>query len=292
MGPVISKNNYLKVQSNLTGYLFILVPVVSSIVFFFGPMIISFFWSFTDYNGVQKSHFVGLKNYVKLFTNDDVFLKSVWNTTKFTIITMTVGPALGLLTALMLNTNVRLRAFFRTAYFIPVMTSLVVVSVLWKMLYAETGIINEFLMKFAHAEAVDFLGNVNLSLLSISIASIWQGFGYETVIFLAALQAIPHELYEAAEVDGATGIHKFLYITIPQLKPVMAFVFTIGIIGGYQVYDQIQVMTTGGPDYSSSSIVFYLFSAISGYETRVFICDSVSSCIPSDRIYYCFPQIV
>jgi ABC-type sugar transport system permease subunit len=246
------------VQKNAISYLFIAVPVLSLIVFLFIPMIVSFWWSLNDYSGLQAAKFVGLDNYIKLLTHDKIFAKSLLNTTVFVLLGMSIGPTLGLLTALMLNQRVRFRSIFRTAYYLPVMTSLVVVSTIWVMLYNQNGLFNTILQNLGLPK-VGWLSDPHVALVSIAIASIWQGFGFETVVFLAALQSIPCELYEAACIDGAGNWAQFRYITLPALKPVILFVYIIGIIGSYQVFDQVFVMTSGGPVYSTSTIVYYLY---------------------------------
>jgi ABC-type sugar transport system permease subunit len=240
-------------------YLFIAVPVIWNIVFLLIPMLVSLWWSLNDYSGLQPPVFVGLQNYIQLITHDKIFIKSFVNTTLFVLLGMGIGPSLGLLTALMLNQKVKFQSIFRTAYFLPVMTSLVVVSTIWIMLYNQNGLFNAVL-KWLGIGRVGFLSNPKFSLVSVAAASIWQGFGFETVVFLAALQSIPKELYEAAEMDGANGFQRFLAVTLPALRPVILFAYIVGIIGSYQVFDQVFVMTRGGPLYSSSTIVYYLFS--------------------------------
>lgn len=240
------------------GYVFIAVPVISLFVFLFIPMVTSLWWSLNDYSGLTAAKFVGLNNYIKLLTDDKIFTKSLVNTTLFVLMGMSIGPTLGLFTALMLNQKVRFRSLFRTAYYLPVMTSLVVVSTIWVMLYNQHGLFNTILENLG-LNKIGWLSDPDVALISIAIASIWQGFGFETVIFLAALQSIPRELYEAAMMDGAGGWAQFRYITLPALKPVILFVYIIGIIGSYQVFDQVFVMTSGGPVYSTSTIVYYLY---------------------------------
>lgn len=240
-------------------YLFIAVPVLSTLVFLFIPMLVSFWWSLNDYSGIQPPRFIGLQNYVELFTKDKYFLQSLRNTTVFVLLGMGIGPSLGLLTAVMLNQKVRFQSLFRTAYYLPVMTSLVVVSTIWVMLYNQNGLFNTILTRLGYP-SIGWLSDPDVSLVSVAIASIWQGFGFETVIFLAAMQSIPRELYEAAMMDGANGIQQFYYITLPSLRYVIAFVYIYGIIGSYQVFDQVYVMTNGGPVHSTSTVVYYLFS--------------------------------
>lgn len=239
-------------------YLFIAVPLLSSIVFLFIPMVVSFWWSLNDYSGLQPPHLVWLKNYIELFTNDRYFLQALRNTTVFVLLGMGIGPTLGLITALLLNQNVRFQALFRTAYYMPVMTSLVVVATIWVMLYNQNGLFNTVLTSLGLSK-VGWLSDPRIALISVVIASIWQGFGFETVIFLAALQSIPRELYEAAMIDGAGAPQKLRYITLPALRHVIAFVYIYGIIGSYQVFDQVFVMTNGGPVHSTSTVVHYLF---------------------------------
>jgi ABC-type sugar transport system permease subunit len=240
-------------------YLFIAIPILSLIVFLFIPMVVSLWWSLNDYTGLTAAKFVGLNNYIKLLTDDKIFSRGFLNTTLFVLIGMSIGPTLGLLTALMLNQKVRFRSLFRTAYYLPVMTSLVVVSTIWVMLYNQNGLFNTIIENLG-LQKVGWLSNPHVALISVAIASIWQGFGFETVVFLAALQSISRELYEAAMMDGAGSWAQFRFITLPSLKPVIIFVYIIGIIGSYQVFDQVFVMTDGGPIHSTTSIVYYLFN--------------------------------
>lgn len=245
-------------QRYLIGYLFIAVPLIWMLVFLFIPMIVSLVWSFMNYDGLHAPQFVGLGNYVELILKDPIFRKALVNTTLFVFLGMSIGPTLGLLTAMLLNQNVHFKDFFRTAYFLPVMTSLVVVSTIWIMLYNRQGIFNTILVDLG-LERISWLGSPKWALLSVIIASVWQGFGFETVVYLAALQNIPREYYEAATMDGANGAQNLWYITIPSLRSVILFVYIYGIIGSYQVFDQIFVMTKGGPLYSTTSLVYYLF---------------------------------
>lgn len=220
-------------------------------------MIFSGFWSFTKYNGIVPAKWVGVANYTALL-HDDRFVKALWNTVVFVILGMGIGPTLGLATALLLNQKVRFRGFFRTAYFLPVMTSLVVVATIWKVLLQEQGIIN-VIVRFFGLPGHIWLQDTNTALPAVVVTSIWQGFGFETVVFLAALQSIPGDYYDAARVDGASAWQRFRYVTIPALRPTLLFVYIIGIIGSFQVFDQIFVMTNGGPLESTRTLVFDLF---------------------------------
>ena len=255
----LSRQKALGLGKYAMPYLFIAVPMLSFVIFLLVPMVVSFWWSLNDYSGLQPAKFIWLNNYIELFTHDKYFLQALWNTTAFVLMGMGIGPTLGLLTAILLNQNVRFQALFRTAYYLPVMTSLVVVSTIWVMLYNQNGLFNSVLSILGF-QPTSWLSNPKIALVSVVIASIWQGFGFETVIFLAALQSIPRELYEAAMMDGANAFQKFRFITLPSLRYVIAFVYIYGIIGSYQVFDQVFVMTSGGPIHSTSTVVYYLFN--------------------------------
>jgi ABC-type sugar transport system permease subunit len=238
------------------GYALITPAMVVAVAFLFIPIALSAYWSMTEYNGLTPPRWVGFDNYTYLLSDPD-FIKAFSNTVIFVILGMTIGPAIGLATALLLNEKVPWRGAFRTAFFLPVTTSLVVVAVVWKLLLNEDGIVNAFLELFGvpgHA----WLADSSTALPSVAAASIWQGLGFETVVFLAALQSIPSYLYDAAKVDGAGAWARFRHVTLPGLRPTIVFVFVIGIIGSFQVFDQIFVMTQGGPSGATRTIVYDL----------------------------------
>jgi multiple sugar transport system permease protein len=238
------------------GYLLIAPAVIVTVVFLLIPMIVSGYWSLTHYNGIKPPEFVGLQNYADVLANPR-FQRAFQNTVFFVLMGMGIGPVLGLGTALLLNDNLRLRALFRTSFFLPTMTSLIVVATIWKLMYADNGIINAVAAFFGlpgHA----WLTDPTTALPAVVITAIWQGFGFETVVFLAALQAIPREYYEAATVDGAGAWARFRWVTLPGLRPTIVFVYVIGIIGSFQTFDQVFVMTNGGPIQATRTIVFDL----------------------------------
>jgi ABC-type sugar transport system permease subunit len=225
-------------------------------VFLWVPIVFSGYWSFTEYSGLGTARWVGLANYSHLFHDPD-FRKALFNTVLFVLLGMGIGPVLGLLSALLLNQSARLRGFFRAAYFVPVMTSLVVVATIWKIMLQDQGIINQ-VFAFFRLPTRSWLDGTSTALPAIVVASIWQGFGFETVVFLAALQSIPRDFYDAARVDGAGYWQQVRHITLPSLRPTIMFVYIIGIIGSFQVFDQIFVMTNGGPINSTRTLVFDL----------------------------------
>ena len=238
------------------GYLLIAPAVAATVLFLVIPMVVSAWWSLTHYNGIKAPEFVGLQNYVDVLGNAR-FQKSFENTIAFVILGMGIGPALGLGSALLLDRALRLRGLFRSAFFLPTMTSLVVVATIWKFLYSDAGIINAVLGLFG-VPGVNWLSDTTTALPAVVVTSIWQGFGFETVVFLAALQSIPRNYYEAASIDGAGRWAKFRWVTLPGLRPTILFVYVIGIIGSFQTYDQIFVMTNGGPIQATRTIVFDL----------------------------------
>ena len=238
------------------GYLLIAPALAATVLFLVIPMVVSAYWSLTSYNGIKPPEFVGLQNYVDVLGNSR-FQKAFENTIAFVILGMGIGPALGLGSALLLDRSLRLRGLFRAAFFLPTMTSLVVVATIWKFLYSDAGIINA-VIGFVGLPAVSWLSNPTTALPAVVVTSIWQGFGFETVVFLAALQSIPRNFYEAASIDGAGRWAKFRWVTLPALRPTILFVYVIGIIGSFQTYDQIFVMTNGGPIQATRTIVFDL----------------------------------
>jgi ABC-type sugar transport system permease subunit len=239
-------------------YVLIAPAVIAAVVFLYGPMIVSGYWSFTEFNGLGAAKWVGLANYTDIL-GDEQFRHALLNTSLLVLFGQGSGPIFGLASAILLNRKLRGRGLFRAAYFLPVMVSLVVAAWIWKILLTDGGLVNQFL-QLLHIPTTHWLENPTTALPAIVITSVWQGFGFETVIFLAALQAIPQDLYDAALVDGANAWERFRYVTLPALRPTIVFVYVIGIIGTFQVYDQVFVMSngTGGPIDSTRTVVFDL----------------------------------
>jgi ABC-type sugar transport system permease subunit len=241
-----------------SAYVLVLPAMAAAVAFLYIPMALSAFWSFTEFNGLLPPRWVGLDNYTALLA-DPLFLRAVRNTVVFVVFAQGLGPVFGLASALLLNNKLRFRALFRAAYFVPVMTSLVVVATIWKMLLNSHGLIN-IIFGYLHLPTTSWLANPSTALPSVIGASIWQGLGFETVLFLAALQSIPRDYYEAALVDGANVWQRFRHVTLPGLRPTIVFVYVIGIIQSSQVFDQIFVMTQGGPIQSTNTVVYELIN--------------------------------
>ncbi len=245
-----------RLRAGLPGYVLIAPAVLATVVFLLIPMLVSGYWSLTHYNGVRPPDFVGLQNYLDLLS-DERFLRALQNTAFFVAMGMGIGPLLGLASALLLNNSVRLRGLFRSAFFLPTMVALVAVAAVWKMLYQEQGLINQVIGIFG-LPGTAWLNDPTLALPAVVVTSIWQGFGFETVVFLAALQSIPREYYDAARVDGAGAWAQFRNVTLPGLRATIVFVYIIGIIGSFQTFDQVFVMTQGGPVGSTRTVVYDL----------------------------------
>ncbi|MFH1540786.1 MAG: extracellular solute-binding protein [Elusimicrobiota bacterium] len=247
-----------------TPYIFIFPATIILLIFLFIPIITSFLLSLSncDVNSItdwRKISFVGFTNYISLFS-DDVFWKSLRNTAIFVGVGVPISIVISLFMAIVLNeTFVKFKSFFRACYFIPVITTLVAVAVIWKWLYnPDYGIINWFLGLLGISPK-NWLMDTKLALPSLIAMAIWKGFGYNMVIFLAGLQAIPLSLYESAKVDGADRWQSFWYITVPGLKPTTLFITITTLIGYFQFFDEPYVMTQGGPLNSTVSIVLHMY---------------------------------
>ncbi|MBN1354249.1 MAG: sugar ABC transporter permease [Candidatus Omnitrophica bacterium] len=261
----MKKGFFARLNEAKWSYVFIAPAVLLFFIFVLGPVIASFYWSFTEYDAIHVPKWVGLDNYKNIFFNDPRFWKAVRNTFLYTVGIIPPGVALSLLLAIAVDQHIRFKSFFRTIYFIPSVTSVIALSVIWKWLFAgeKYGLINHILM-LAGLQPVDWLMSPVWTLPAIMIMSIWAGLGYNMILFLAGLQAIPKTVYEAAEIDGAGAFEKFWYITLPLLKPITVFVVIIGFIASFQVFERVYIMTQselgiGGVLDSALTIVAYIY---------------------------------
>jgi multiple sugar transport system permease protein len=252
-------------RTSLRAAFFFLAPALLAIgVFFFLPVIAAFVLSFTDFDiyslgNFSYARFVGLKNYLQIL-NDPLFWKALKNTTYFLLVggPLSVGVSLG--AALMLQSRtVRLAPLFRTAYFAPVVTTLVAVAVVWRFVYhPRFGLLN-YALSFIGVNGIDWLGDPTWSMPAIILMAVWKNFGYNMIIFIAGLQNIPREMYEAASIDGAGKWEQFRLITLPMLAPTTLFISIITMIGYFQLFAEPYVMTQGGPLNSTLSIVLLMY---------------------------------
>ncbi|TBL75688.1 carbohydrate ABC transporter permease [Paenibacillus thalictri] len=233
-------------RHSVWGLLFISPWIIGFAWFQLYPLILSFYYSFTDYSVVKATHFVGLKNYITMFTNDKDFFPSLKATFLYTLIAVPAKLAFALLVAIILNSKGRFINLYRTMYYLPsILGGSVAISLLWRFLFMREGIVNQVL-SFFHIPSVDWLGSPSIALWTISFLVVWQ-FGSSMVLFLAGLKQIPMDLYEAAMVDGASRLRMFMFITVPMLTPIILFNLVMQTIGALQEFTAAFVVTNGGP---------------------------------------------
>ncbi len=253
--------------------LLILVGVVPTLIFYIVwlviPMLYSLYGSFFEWNPLSKEMpYVGLENFNRALSVDPLVGLTLKNTLYYVVLTVPTGAVLALLIAAMINSLPRLVGLYRVIYFLPVITSGVAVSVLFRYLYQPRfGLLNQMIRLIANDTLnlginpnVPWLTDPKIAMPSVALMIIWQGVGYTMVIFLAGLSSIPQVFYEAAKIDGAGPWERLRYITIPLLQPTTILVMITGLIGGMQVFTSMWVMTQGGPVNSTRTIVFHLYS--------------------------------
>ena len=256
--PKKQKSSALYKQEHRVAFLFVLAPVIGFLLFSVYPFAYSIYASFTDWNGLNRMNFIGLDNFVKLF-QDPYFYQTLYNTV-FYMIGIPIGLGLALLLAIALNRGLRGTTFFRTVYYIPVISSLAAISIMWAWAYnGDFGLVNQVLEVFG-IKGPNWLENKATVKPAIILMAVWKGLGYSMLLYLAAIQSVSKSFYEAADLDGANSYQKFLNITWPMVKPVTFFLVITNIIGGFQIFTEINIMTpTGGPEYSAASIVWYVW---------------------------------
>jgi multiple sugar transport system permease protein len=261
--PVVPAGRSYHFQRRLAAYLFILPSLLFLAVFVVYPILSAFWLSLHRYTLLEPPVWIGFTHYFSLL-DDPRFFKAMGNTFLFALITVPIGTVLSLLLAVLINQSLRGIVVFRTAYYLPVVTSFVAVSFIWLWLYEpQFGLFNQAL-EAVGLPTLAWLRDANTALLSIALLSIWKNAGYNMVIFLAGLQGIPEYLYEAAEIDGASHLQRFRYITIPLLSPTTFFVFVVYFIGALQMFVQSWILTQGGPLDSTLTVVYLIYQ--NGFE--------------------------
>lgn len=236
---------------------FVAAPILGFLLFTLYPIGFAVYASLTSWNGLGPMTFVGLDNYVTLF-GDEYFRISLYNTF-FYMIGIPIGLALSLLLALAMNRRIPGRTAFRTIYYVPVISSLAAIAIVWQFAYnGDFGLINQVLAWFG-IDGPDWLQNTATVKPAIIIMAIWKGLGYSMLLYLAAIQGVPASLHEAAALDGANAFQRFRHITLPMVRPVTFFLVVTNIIAGSQIFTEINIMTpAGGPEFSSASVVWYI----------------------------------
>jgi multiple sugar transport system permease protein len=263
-------------RETIAGYLFIgpMLTGVTLLVFF--PVLATILLSFTDWNfvaGLENAHFIGLDNFIALF-QDPIFLVSIKNNLILMLV-VPIGMAISLVLAVIINQQVYLKSFFKVVYFMPYISSVVAVAVVFQVLFHPSyGPINQFLVSMGIEQPPKWLSDVNYALPSVMLILVWIQIGFQLIIYLAGLQNIPKDLYEAADIDGANSWGKFRHITLPMISSTSFFLLVTGVIGTFKVFDLIAVLTAGGPSNSTSVTVYYLYQTAfmnlkSGYASSI-----------------------
>lgn len=250
----------IRAKNAVIGWSFVLVAAVMICLFYFYPMIQALIMSFQTGTGANLT-FTGFDNYVRLF-KDPTFLTTVKNTVIYLIIQVPIMILLALFLSVLLNNKtLKLKGFFRTAIFLPCVTSLVAYSVIFKYLFGQDGIINIILMKVSLvSEPIQWLTDPFWAKIAIIIAITWRWTGYNMIFYLSALQNVDESIYEAAKIDGASPVQQFFKITIPMLKPIILFTSITSTIGTLQLFDEVMNITKGGPGNATMTISQYIYN--------------------------------
>ncbi|MGX2958451.1 carbohydrate ABC transporter permease [Peribacillus sp. JNUCC 23] len=253
-------NNKFRLKNGLIGWAFISIATVMICLFYFYPMVQALILSFQSGAGTNLQ-FVGLDNYLRLFT-DPAFIAALKNTVIYLIIQVPVMIIFALFISVLLNNKkLKLKGFFRTAIFLPCITSLVAYSVVFKYLFATDGIINKMLINVSLiSEPIQWLTDPFWAKVTIIIAITWRWTGYNMIFYLSALQNVDHSIYEAAKIDGANAFQQFFKITIPMLKPIILFTSITSTIGTLQLFDEVMNITKGGPGNATITISQYIYN--------------------------------
>jgi ABC-type sugar transport system permease subunit len=245
-------------KKNILPYLLVSPYLIHFILFVAFPVGFSIVLTFHNWNIISPMEYTGLNNYVRL-VNDKTFLKSMGNTIIFLLIHIPLQIIFALLLAEILNQKIKLRGVFRGAFFLPVIVSGVVVTILWQQLYGyDTGLLNRLLVMIG-LDKIGWLTDPNIAMASIAVMATWKNVGLYIVLFLVGLQTVPTQYYEAADMEGATHLQKFFKITLPMINPTIFMVVILSTIGGFSLFIEPYIMTGGGPLNSTISAVLYIY---------------------------------
>lgn len=253
----MKKSTFITRRNN-QGYLYLAPWIIGFLVFQLYPLLLSLFYSLTDYSFGDQFRFVGMANYIKLFAKDREFCNSLAVTFKYVFLSVPMKLLCALLVAMILNVQLKGMNWYRTIYYLPsIMGGSVAIAILWRNLFAADGIINTALT-YIGLDSVGWLTNPKVSIMTISLLSVWQ-FGSSMIFFLAALKQVPKELYEAARVDGSSGVRIFFHITLPMISPMILFNMIMQLINAFQEYTAPAIITNGGPMKSTKLFGLLLY---------------------------------
>ncbi|MFB2769893.1 carbohydrate ABC transporter permease [Pelatocladus sp. BLCC-F211] len=255
----LTSKNWIFINQRLTPYVFLLPALVILVLTVFWPALQAFYLSFTryEYDLTQTPTWIGFANFRRLWV-DPVFWQTLVNTLLYLVVVVPILVIAPLGLAILVNQKLQGMHWFRAAYYTPVVISMVVAGIAWRWLYAENGLLNQ-LLKGILPEGIPWLTSPRFALFSVMAVTVWKGLGYYMVIYLAGLQSIPSDVYEAAAIDGSDGISKHWDITVPLMKPYLALVGVVSAISATKVFEEVYIMTQGGPRNSSKTIVYYLY---------------------------------
>ncbi|MFV0428623.1 MAG: carbohydrate ABC transporter permease [Arachnia sp.] len=256
--PPARRRGALKLRNSLQGYSFIAPNFIGFAALTLVPVVMLFYYGFTDWNVFKGATFTGLDNFRRLF-NDASFWTSLTNTLYYSAVHIPLTLVTALSLALLLNTGLRGRGFFRTAAFFPYVTSIVAIAVVWNMLFGQTGPINQFLALFGIDDIPGWTASRHLAMPAVILVGVWREMGYYMLLILAGLQTIPAQLYEAAKIDGASAWRRLWNVTLPGLRPTLFFVTVMLTIGSLKVFDLILVMTDGGPGQATLVLSQFIY---------------------------------
>ena len=240
------------------GWLFVIPHIAGLFIFTIGAILASGYLSLTEWDLFGAPRWVGLDNYRRL-AEDEIFWKALWNTVYYTGLRVPFSLLFSLIVALLMNLKIRGILWWRVVYFVPAISSSVAIALVWRWIYSKDfGILNAFLAWFGVAP-LSWLTSETLAMPAVIVMSVWWSVGTNMVIYLAALQGVPGQLYEAAELDGAGAWGKFRRVTFPMITPTTFFLLVLGTIGSLQIFDILYVMTQGGPNFATTSLVMYIF---------------------------------
>ncbi|MCM3160574.1 sugar ABC transporter permease [Metabacillus litoralis] len=258
---VRKKRGSVKRTESLAGFLFVSPMLIGVSILVLLPIFATFILSFADWKFIQsidQLKWIGFDNFKDLM-DDKVFLKSLLNNALF-IFTVPICMAVSLLLAVVIDKSVYMKSYFKVAFFMPYISSVVAIAVVWQVLFhPSAGPINQTLMALGIADPPKWIADPNFALISVMLIQIWISIGFNLIIYIAGLQSIPQELYEAADMDGANSWVKFRHITFPMVSPTSFFLLITGIISTFKVFDLIAVLTKGGPLHSTSMLVWHLY---------------------------------
>ena len=267
------KRRIRSLRENLTGWLFVLPAFLGFLLFFFLPILSGAVFSFTDFNGfnLDSLQFVKLENYNRLFS-DDYFLNAFSNNLIYALLFTPLTLLLALFFAAVLNRVTFGRKFFRVCFFLPYISSMVSVAVIWKLIFSPNGPLSSMLMGLGVSEPPKWLMSTDWALYALIIIAVWKNFGYYMLILLAGMQTIPGYLYEAAEIDGASAFQRFRKITLPMLSPTIFLCIVMLLINSFQVFDLVNVLTRGGPGYATQVLVYRIYTEAFTYSHMGYAC--------------------